>query len=71
MNSEHQVFAYDFIGNRYDVGEKLGFVKTTIEYALKDESMKDELKQFIKNLILINMKGTQKFYFCVPSNVLM
>ena len=53
MNSEHQVFAYDFIGNRYDVGEKLGFVKTTIEYALKDESMKDELKQFIKNLILI------------------
>ena len=43
MNSEHQVFAYDFIGNRYDVGEKLGFVKTTIEYALKDESMKDEL----------------------------
>ena len=45
MNSEHQVFAYDFIGNRYDVGEKLGFVK--LEYALKD-SMKDELKQFIK-----------------------
>lgn len=50
MNSEHQVFAYDFIGNRYDVGEKLGFVKTTIEYALKDESMKDKLKQFIKKL---------------------
>lgn len=50
MNSEHQVFAYDFIGNRYDVGEKLGFVKTTIEYALKDESMKDELRQFIKGL---------------------
>lgn len=50
MNSEHQVFAYDFIGNRYDVGGKLGFVKTTIEYAIKDESMKDELKQFIKKL---------------------
>lgn len=50
MNSEHQVFAYDFIGNRYDVGEKLGFVKTTIKYALKDESMKDELKRFLKEL---------------------
>ncbi|MEJ7334003.1 sugar phosphate nucleotidyltransferase, partial [Staphylococcus epidermidis] len=48
MNNDHQVFAYDFIGNRYDVGEKLGFVKTTIEYALKDESMKDELKRFLK-----------------------
>ena len=63
MNSEHQVFAYDFIGNRYDVGEKLGFVKTTIEYALKDESMKDELKQFIKNLILINMKRHTEILF--------
>lgn len=35
---------------RYDVGEKLGFVKTTIEYALKDPKMKDELVTFIKHL---------------------
>lgn len=49
MNNDDQVYAYDFDGNRYDVGEKLGFVKTTIEYALKDEEMKDELKDFIKN----------------------
>ncbi|PTE93589.1 UTP--glucose-1-phosphate uridylyltransferase [Staphylococcus equorum] len=52
MNSESQVYAYDFKGNRYDVGEKLGFVKTTIEYALKDKNMKDELKAFINNLNL-------------------
>lgn len=52
MNSESQVYAYDFEGNRYDVGEKLGFVKTTIEYALKDKNMKDELKGFINNLNL-------------------
>ncbi|MGO1760145.1 UTP--glucose-1-phosphate uridylyltransferase GalU [Staphylococcus equorum] len=52
MNSESQVYAYDFEGNRYDVGEKLGFVKTTIEYALKDKNMKDELKAFINNLNL-------------------
>ena len=30
--------------------EKLGFVKTTIEYALKDPKMKDELIKFIKEL---------------------
>lgn len=52
MNSESQVYAYDFEGNRYDVGEKMGFVKTTIEYALKDKNMKDELKAFINNLNL-------------------
>ncbi|WP_410503001.1 UTP--glucose-1-phosphate uridylyltransferase GalU [Exiguobacterium acetylicum] len=50
LNADSQVFAYDFEGNRYDVGEKLGFVKTTIEYALKDEEMRDELKAFIKSL---------------------
>lgn len=33
MNNDNQVYAYDFEGERYDVGEKLGFVKTTIEYA--------------------------------------
>ena len=50
MNSAVPVYAYDFDGDRYDVGEKLGFVKTTIEYALKDPKMKEELVTFIKHL---------------------
>lgn len=52
LNADSQVYAYDFEGSRYDVGEKLGFVKTTIEYALKDAEMKEELKAFIKALDL-------------------
>ena len=44
MNSKQQVYAYDFEGNRYDVGEKLGFVKTTIEYALKRSRNESRLK---------------------------
>ncbi|HDG5496007.1 TPA: UTP--glucose-1-phosphate uridylyltransferase GalU [Staphylococcus aureus] len=50
MNNDNQVYAYDFEGEHYDVGEKLGFVKTTIEYALKDDSMREELTRFIKEL---------------------
>ncbi|EJP0952114.1 TPA: UTP--glucose-1-phosphate uridylyltransferase GalU [Staphylococcus aureus] len=50
MNNDNQVYAYDFEGERYDVGEKLGFVKTTIEYALKDDGMREELTRFIKAL---------------------
>lgn len=50
MNNDNQVYAYDFEGERNDVGEKLGFVKTTIEYALKDDSMREELTRFIKAL---------------------
>lgn len=52
MNKESQVYAYDFEGERYDVGEKLGFVKTTIEFALKDQEMKEALTKFIKQLKL-------------------
>ena len=52
LNKNDQVYAYDFEGQRYDVGEKTGFVKTTIEYALKDEEMTDEIKNYIKSINL-------------------
>ncbi|MCD8807853.1 UTP--glucose-1-phosphate uridylyltransferase GalU [Mammaliicoccus sciuri] len=50
LNKDDKVYAYDFEGQRYDVGEKIGFVKTTIEYALKDEEMRDEVKRYIQTL---------------------
>ncbi len=42
-----KVYAYDFEGIRYDVGEKMGFVKTTIDFALEKEEMRDELYKFL------------------------
>ncbi|AVQ33854.1 UTP--glucose-1-phosphate uridylyltransferase [Staphylococcus muscae] len=52
LNQDDKVFAYDFEGLRYDVGEKIGFVKTTIEYALKDQEMQEEIKKYIQSLDL-------------------
>lgn len=52
LNHDDEVFAYDFEGQRFDVGEKIGFVKTTIAYALKDDEMKDEIKSYIQSLDL-------------------
>ncbi|MBD8134913.1 UTP--glucose-1-phosphate uridylyltransferase GalU [Bacillus sp. CFBP 13597] len=51
LNQKQQVFAYDFEGKRYDVGEKLGFVKTTIEFALQNEEIKDELLEFLEQTV--------------------
>ncbi|MGE6716277.1 UTP--glucose-1-phosphate uridylyltransferase GalU [Peribacillus frigoritolerans] len=51
LNQTQQVFAYDFEGKRYDVGEKLGFVKTTIEFALQNEELKDDLVEFLEQTI--------------------
>ncbi len=50
LNKDDKVYAYDFKGQRYDVGEKIGFVKTTIEYALKDEEMRDEIIRYLQSL---------------------
>lgn len=50
LNKDDKVYAYDFEGQRYDVGEKIGFVKTTIEYALKDEEMRDEIIRYLQSL---------------------
>ncbi|WP_425254965.1 UTP--glucose-1-phosphate uridylyltransferase GalU [Mammaliicoccus sciuri] len=50
LNKVDKVYAYDFEGQRYDVGEKIGFVKTTIEYALKDQEMREEIKRYIQSL---------------------
>ncbi|MBP3041339.1 UTP--glucose-1-phosphate uridylyltransferase GalU [Bacillaceae bacterium Marseille-Q3522] len=51
LNQIQRVFAYDFEGDRYDVGETAGFVKTTIEFALKNENIKDEVWDYLKELI--------------------
>jgi UTP--glucose-1-phosphate uridylyltransferase len=48
LNEKENVFAYDFLGKRYDVGEKLGFIKTTIEFSLNNPELKDEVLEFLQ-----------------------
>lgn len=47
LNHIQRVFAYEFEGQRYDVGEKLGFIETTIEFALQREDLRNDLLDFI------------------------
>ena len=51
LNQIQRVFAYEFAGRRYDVGEKVGFVKTTIEFALQNEELRKELIPFMKEIL--------------------
>lgn len=50
LNEIQRVFAYDFEGKRYDVGEKLGFIQTTIEMALQHDELKNELLSYLETL---------------------
>lgn len=51
LNSIQRVFAYDFEGKRYDVGEKIGFVKTTIEFALQHNDLRGDVLDFLHEVL--------------------
>ncbi|KAF0996599.1 UTP--glucose-1-phosphate uridylyltransferase GalU [Geobacillus sp. TFV-3] len=51
LNEIQRVFAYEFEGKRYDVGEKLGFIETTIEFALQNEELRDDLLSFLERVV--------------------
>ncbi|MBQ1915780.1 MAG: UTP--glucose-1-phosphate uridylyltransferase GalU [Selenomonadaceae bacterium] len=44
------VYAYDFEGLRYDLGDKLGFLKATVEFALRREDLGEPFKDYLKQL---------------------
>ena len=45
------VYAYEFEGVRYDVGDKFGFIKATIDFALDRPDLKDQVQQYISALV--------------------
>jgi len=45
------MYAYNFEGKRYDVGDKLGFLEATVEYALRKPELKDEFIEYLRSLI--------------------
>lgn len=47
MMEEEDVYAYTFEGDRYDIGDKLGFLKATVDFALKRADLKEEFKNFL------------------------
>ena len=51
MASREAVYAYCFEGKRYDVGDKLGFLKATVEYALRRPDLGEPFRQYLKDLM--------------------
>jgi len=45
---ERKVYGCEFLGDRYDIGDKFGFVRATVAYALKRPDLKDKLLEYLK-----------------------
>lgn len=44
------LFAYELNGKRYDIGNKVDYVKTNIDFALKNPATREEISAYIKNI---------------------
>ncbi|MDQ0215925.1 UTP--glucose-1-phosphate uridylyltransferase [Oikeobacillus pervagus] len=53
LTNIQSVFAYYFEGNRYDVGDKLGFIKATLELGVKRADLRESLLNYLDELVKI------------------
>ncbi|WP_419876215.1 UTP--glucose-1-phosphate uridylyltransferase GalU [Candidatus Pristimantibacillus sp. PTI5] len=56
LNRFEAVYAYIFEGIRHDVGEKMGFIKTTIEFALQREDLRHSLLEYLSKVMEQELK---------------
>ncbi len=50
--TQEKIYGYTFEGKRHDAGDKLGFLKATVEFALKREDLGEEFCEYLKTLKL-------------------
>lgn len=67
--NKEAMYAYNFEGRRYDVGDKLGFLQATVEYALRREKLNANFVKYLQQLkimknlqhyLKLNKKGGEK-----------
>lgn len=51
------MYAYDFEGRRYDVGDKQGFLEATVEYALRNKELREDFLNYLVEIMKMETKG--------------
>ncbi|MFP6866914.1 MAG: sugar phosphate nucleotidyltransferase, partial [Roseibacillus sp.] len=51
MLADRGMYGLRFAGKRYDIGNKLDFIKTNIEFGLKREDIGEELAEYLKRIV--------------------
>lgn len=57
---EEAMYAFNFEGKRYDVGNKLGYLEATMEFALRNRELREDFKKYIEGLINTDLFKTGK-----------
>ena len=51
LAKQQDMYAYDFLGRRYDVGDKLGYLEATCEYALRREDLREKFMDYLRTIV--------------------
>lgn len=51
LAQEQAMYAYDFVGRRYDVGDKEGYLEATVEYALRRPEMREKFLSYLQKIV--------------------
>lgn len=51
LAKQEAMYAYNFEGKRYDVGDKAGFLMATVEFALRRDNLKDGFMEYLKGIV--------------------
>ena len=54
LAQQREVYGYEFVGERYDVGDKIGFVRATVAYALKRPELEGKLREYLQTVVSKN-----------------
>ena len=52
LSKKEAMYAYNFKGHRYDVGDKLGFLEATVDFALKRDELRDDFMKYLQKITL-------------------
>src|SRR5229473_3389275 len=58
LQAGEKIYGYTFEGKRHDTGDKLGFLKATVEFALKRSDLGQDFRNYLRSLDLKNGKRT-------------
>ena len=51
LAKEQAMYAYDFVGRRYDVGDKQGYLEATVEYALRRPELREKFLHYLQEIV--------------------
>ena len=51
LSTQEAIYAYNFEGRSYDVGDKFGFLEATIDFALKRDGLREDLLNYMKDIV--------------------